>query len=83
MQIKADGGTYEDDVTDEETRCMGIKVDKNMAITAGTLQVSIGDGENRGIKIDGQYYVTSDALVQASIKFGKSGKKVTTMPSWD
>ena len=83
MQIKADGGTYEDDVTDEETRCMGIKVDKNMAITAGTLQVSIGDGENRGIKIDGQYYVTSDALVQASIKFGKSGKKVTAMPSWD
>ena len=83
MQIKADGGTYEDDVTDEETRCMGIKVDKNMAITAGTLQVSIGDGENRGIKIDGQYYETSDASVKASIKLGKSGKKVTTMPSWD
>ncbi len=83
MQIKADGGTYEDDVTDEETRCMGIKVDKNMAITAGTLKVSIGDGENRGIKIDGQYYVTSDASVKANIKFGKSGMKVTTMPSWD
>ena len=85
MQIKADGGTYEDDVTDEETRCMGIKVDKNMAITAGTLNVSIPEGNtvNRGVKIDGQYYVTTDASVKASIKLGKSGKKVTTMPSWD
>ena len=85
IQIKANGSTYEDDVTDEETRCMGIKVDKNMAITAGTLNVSIPKGNtvNRGVKIDGQYYVTTDASVQASIKLGKSGKKVTTMPSWD
>ena len=85
IQIKANGSTYEDDVTDEETRCMGIKVDKNMAITAGTLNVSIPEGNkvNRGVKIDGQYYETSDASVKASIKLGKSGKKVTTMPSWD
>lgn len=85
IQIKANGSTYEDDVTDEETRCMGIKVDKNMAITAGTLNVSIPEGNtvNRGVKIDGQYYVTTDASVKASIKLGKSGKKVTTMPSWD
>ena len=86
IQIKANGSTYEDDVTDEETRCMGIKVDKNMAITAGTLQVSIPKGNtvNRGVKIDGLYYEGADAKVQASVTLDKkTGKKVTTMPSWD
>ena len=86
MQIKADGGTYEDDVTDEETRCMGIKVDKNMAITAGTLQVSIPNGkkDNRGVKVNGEYYVGANAVVLASVKIDSdTGKKVTTMPSWD
>jgi len=84
LQIKANGDTFEDD-DEEETRCMGIKVDKNMAITSGTLQVSIPKGNtvNRGVKIDGQYYVTTDATVQASIKLGKFAKKVDTMPSWD
>lgn len=86
IRIMANGSTYEDDVTEEETRCMGIKVDKNMAITAGTLQVSVptGNTDNRYVKVDGEYYKGADAIVQASVTLDKkTGKKVDTMPSWD
>ena len=86
IRIMANGSTYEDDVTEEETRCMGIKVDKNMAITAGTLQVSVptGNTANRYVKVDGEYYKGADAIVQASVTLDKkTGKKVDTMPSWD
>lgn len=85
IQIKANGDTYEDD-DEEETKCMGIKVDKNMAITAGTLKVSIPNGknDNRGVKVNGEYYVGANAVVQASVKIDSdTGKKVYTMPSWD
>lgn len=79
IQIKATGGVYEDDETEEETRCMGIKVTKNMAITAGTLRISNTGSQSRGIKVDGLYYQGSNASVSAN-------KKVTTtstMPSMD
>ena len=81
IQIKATGGLYSDEVTDEDTRCMGIKVTQNMAITAGTIIISPTGTKSRGMKVDGQYYKGSDATVRSSQD--KIGKTVTTMPSMD
>lgn len=79
MQIRATGGVYEDEETEEESRCMGIKVTQNMAVTAGKIMVSNTGSKSRGIKVDGLYYQTSGATVSAN-------KKVTTtntMPPMD
>ena len=79
MQIRATGVVYEDDETEEETRCMGIKVNQNMAVTAGKIMVSNSGSKSRGIKVDGLYYQGADATVSAN-------KKVTTtdtMPPMD
>ena len=79
MQIRATGGVYEDEETEEESRCMGIKVTQNMAVTAGKIMVSNTGSKSRGIKVDGLYYQASGATVLAT-------KKVTTtetMPPMD
>lgn len=79
MQIRATGGVYEDEETEEESRCMGIKVTQNMAVTAGKIMVSNTGSKSRGIKVDGLYYQASGATVSAN-------KKVTTtstMPPMD
>ena len=79
MQIRATGGVYEDEETEEESRCMGIKVTQNMAVTAGKIMVTSTGPKSRGIKVDGLYYQTSGATVSAN-------KKVTTtntMPPMD
>ena len=79
MQIRATGGIYEDEETEEETRCMGIKVAKNMAITAGTLKVANTGSKSRGVKVDGLYYIGAEASAVASW----TGTKSTTMPPMD
>lgn len=80
IQIRATGGVYEDE-DEEETKCMGIKVSKNMAITKGTIKISSTGSKSRGIKVDGQYYKGSDATVISSQN--KFGKEVNTMPPMD
>lgn len=80
MQIRATGGVYEDEETEDESRCMGIKVTQNMAVTAGKIMVSNTGSGSRSIKVDGLYYQTSGATVSAA------NKKVTTtntMPPMD
>ena len=80
MQIRATGGIYEDEETEDESRCMGIKVTQNMAVTAGKIMVSNTGSGSRSIKVDGLYYQTSGATVSAA------NKKVTTtntMPPMD
>jgi len=79
IQIRATGGVYEDEETEEESRCMGIKVSQNMAVTAGKIMVSNTGSKSRGIKVDGLYYQGPDATVSGT-------KKVTTtntMPPMD
>ena len=71
IQIRATGGVYEDEETEEESRCMGIKVTQNMAVTAGKIMVSNTGSKSRGIKVDGLYYQADGATVSAN-------KKVTT-----
>ena len=67
MQIRATGGIYEDPVTEEESRCMGIRVKGNFTITAGTVRVANTGSGARGIKIDGTYSKSGTAVVSASI----------------
>ena len=68
MQIRATGGKYVDEETDEESRCMGIKVAGNLTVNAGTIRVSNTGNGSRGIKIDGTYTKSANATVQANIK---------------
>lgn len=68
MQIRATGTTYEDDETEEEDRCMGIKVKGNLTVNAGTIRVANTGKYSYGIKVDGTYTKSSNATVQANIK---------------
>ena len=79
MQIRATGGVYEDEVTEDETRCMGIKVTQNMAVMAGNIKVSNTGSGSRGIKVDGLYYQAPGATVSANTKVTES----TTIPPMD
>jgi hypothetical protein len=68
MQIRANGTTYEDEETDDEDRCIGIKVKGNLSVNAGTIQVSNKGKYSYGIKVDGVYTKSPNATVQANVK---------------
>ena len=68
MQIRATGTTYEDEDTEDESRCMGIKVKGNLTVNAGKIQVANTGKYSYGIKIDGTYTKSANATVQANIK---------------
>lgn len=68
MQIRATGTTYEDEETEDEDRCMGIKVKGNLTINAGTIQVANKGKYSYGIKVDGTYTKSANATVQANVK---------------
>ena len=56
MTIAATGGVYEDPETDDTSKCMGIKVTKDLTISAGTITVTNTGRKSKGIKVDGTYY---------------------------
>lgn len=66
--IRATGTTYEDVETEEESRCMGIKVKGNLTVNAGTIRISNTGKYSYGIKVDGVYTKAAGATVQANIK---------------
>lgn len=68
INITASGSIYTDPVTKETSRCMGIKVDFNLAIEAGTVTVYNTGSGSRGIKVDGTYTKGANAVVNASVK---------------
>ncbi|MCR5851458.1 MAG: carbohydrate-binding domain-containing protein [Bacteroidaceae bacterium] len=68
MQIRANGTTYEDEETEDEDRCIGIKVKGNLTVNAGTIQVSNKGKYSYGIKVDGTYTKSANATVQANVK---------------
>ena len=70
LQIRATGDMYEDPVTEEETRCAGIRVKGNLYVTAGTVRVANTGSGSRGIRVDGTYEKSGTAVVSASIKQG-------------
>lgn len=68
MQIRALGTTYEDEETEEDSRCMGIKVKGNLTVNAGTIKVANKGKYSYGIKVDGVYTKSANATVQANVK---------------
>lgn len=56
INILASGNRYEDPVTEETSRCMGIRVRNDLTITAGTVYVKNSGSGSKGIKVDGVYY---------------------------
>lgn len=66
MTITASGGVYEDPVTDDTSKCMGIKVNKNLTISAGTITITNTGSKSKGIKVDGIYYAQG-GTVKANI----------------
>ena len=68
MQILATGNIYEDEETEDESRCMGIKVDGNLTVNAGTIRVANTGKGSRGIRVHGNYTVSPGATVQANVK---------------
>jgi len=71
IQVMATGNIYEDEVTEEETRCMGIKVDGNMTVNAGTIMVTNNTRNgSRGIRVHGTYTESPEASVTANKKIG-------------
>jgi len=70
IQVRATGGVYENEETEDESRCMGIKVDGNMTVNAGTIRVSNTGKSSRGIRVHGTYTASPNATVQANIKAG-------------
>lgn len=68
ITITASGGIYTDPVTEETSRCMGIKVDLDLTIEAGTVTVYNTGSGSRGIKVDGKYTKGAEAVVKASVK---------------
>ncbi|MBR4516752.1 MAG: carbohydrate-binding domain-containing protein [Bacteroidaceae bacterium] len=68
MQIRATGTTYENEETEDESRCMGIKVKGNLTVNAGTIRVANTGKYSYGIKVDGVYTKAAGATVQANVK---------------
>ena len=66
IMIRATGTDYEDPDTDDTKHCMGIKVDGNMTVNAGTIRVSNKGVGTRGIRVKG-IYTKNGGTVQASI----------------
>jgi len=70
MQIRAKGTIYEDEDTEDEWKCMGIKVNGNLTVNAGRIQVANTGKYSYGIRVHGTYTKSPDATVQSQIKTG-------------
>ena len=69
ITVRATGSVYEDEVTEDDTYCMGIKVKGNLTVNAGTIRVSNKGSGTKGIKVSGTY-TKNGGTVQASITKG-------------
>ena len=68
MNIKATGGLCtNEDHEDDPHRCMGMKIDGDLTINAGTITVTNTGSKSRGIKVGG-VYTKNGGTVSASIK---------------
>jgi hypothetical protein len=69
ITITATGGVYGS--SDDTSKCMGIKVDKNLTIYRGNVNVSNTGNQSSGIKVGGTYTAGQDANVNANIEKGQ------------
>ena len=69
INIAATGGVFS--TSDGNTKCMGIKVDKNLTIYRGNVTVVNTGTSSYGIKVDGTYKAGTDASVTANVDNSK------------
>jgi hypothetical protein len=67
--IAATGGVFSN--SDGSSKCMGIKVDKNLTIYRGNVTVTNTGTSSYGIKVDGTYTAGTDAKVTANVDNSK------------
>lgn len=66
MLVRAEGDRYIDPVTKEDARCMAIKVKGDLTIDAGTIRVSNSKEGSRGVKVDGVFKASPDAILSGN-----------------
>lgn len=69
INITATGGVYTDPIYWTTSKCMGIKVDLNLTVSAGRITVVNTGEKSKGIKVDGTYYArggTVNATIEAA-----------------
>lgn len=69
INVLATGGVYTDPILLTTSKCMGIKVDLDLTVSAGRITVKNTGDKSRGIKVDGTYYArggTVNATVDAA-----------------
>lgn len=69
IDILATGGPYTDPTTGEVKKCMGIKVDMHMEVSAGYIKVVNTGEQSTGIKVAGNYKKTG-GTVEAQVEAG-------------
>lgn len=65
ITVAAAGGVYTDATTGNTKKCMGVRVDGNMTITAGTLTVTATGNKAKTVKVSGLYTKSGTAVVNA------------------
>lgn len=71
IYVLASGAQYEDPVTEETSRCMGMRTRRDLYISAGTVEVRNTGSGSRGIKVDGTYHKIG-GKVTASVNAGNT-----------
>lgn len=66
ITVVAAGGVYTDATTGDTKKCMGVRVDGNMTITAGTLTVTATGNKAKTVKVSGLYTKSGSAVVNAA-----------------
>ena len=67
IYVEATGGTYVNQTDWTTSRCMGIKVDFDMTVSAGKITVKNTNSASRSIKVDGTY-TNNGGTVDATIE---------------
>lgn len=56
INVVAAGNRYTDPVTEDEKRCVAIRVKGNLTVTGGTVTTKCTGSGSRGVKVDGYFY---------------------------
>ena len=67
ITVRANGGVYTNPLDNTDTsKCMGIRVEGNMTVSAGTITVTATGKKAKTIKVVGRYTKTGTAVVNAA-----------------
>ena len=67
ITVRANGGVYTNPLDETDTsKCMGIRVEGDMTVSAGTITVTATGKKAKTIKVVGRYTKTGTAVVNAA-----------------